>query len=59
LDAETTGQILDLLVRLNAELGTTLLIVTHDPHAATVARRQLRLEKGKLEEACTASLHTS
>src|SRR4051794_10418751 len=50
LDAETTGQILDLLVRLNAELGTTLLMVTHDPHAAGVARRQLRLEKGKLEE---------
>jgi putative ABC transport system ATP-binding protein len=50
LDAETTAQILDLLVRLNAELGTTLLIVTHDPHAAGVARRQLRLEKGKLEE---------
>src|SRR5438046_1946773 len=43
LDAETTGQILDLLVRLNAELGTTLLLVTHDPHAAGVARRQLRL----------------
>jgi putative ABC transport system ATP-binding protein len=59
LDAETTGQILDLLVRLNAELGTTLLIVTHDPHAAGVARRQLRLEKGKLEEACSASLPTS
>ena len=50
LDAETTGQILDLLVRLNVELGTTLLMVSHDPHAAGVARRQLRLEKGKLEE---------
>jgi putative ABC transport system ATP-binding protein len=59
LDAETTAQILDLLVRLNAELGTTLLMVTHDPHAAGVARRQLRLEKGKLEEACSASLPTS
>jgi putative ABC transport system ATP-binding protein len=59
LDAETTGQILDLLVRLNAELGTTLLLVTHDPHAAGVARRQLRLEKGKLEEACSVSRLTS
>ena len=59
LDAETTGQILDLLVRLNAELGTTLLMVTHDPHAAGVARRQLRLEKGKLEELCSVSLPTS
>ncbi|MFO0842761.1 MAG: ABC transporter ATP-binding protein [Gemmataceae bacterium] len=51
LDAETTAQILDLLVRLNRELGTTLLMVTHDPHAAGVARRQLRLEKGQLVEA--------
>jgi putative ABC transport system ATP-binding protein len=51
LDAETTEQILDLLVRLNAELGTTLLMVTHDPHAAGIARRKVRLEKGQLIEA--------
>lgn len=50
LDAETTEQVLDLLVRLNRELGTTLLMVTHDPHAACVARRRLRLEKGQLIE---------
>jgi putative ABC transport system ATP-binding protein len=50
LDAETTEQILDLLRRLNAELGTTLLLVTHDPHAAGIARRRLRLEKGELLE---------
>jgi putative ABC transport system ATP-binding protein len=50
LDAETTEQILQLLQRLNAELGTTLLMVTHDPKAAAVARRQLRLEKGVLVE---------
>src|SRR5207248_3507668 len=36
LDAETSDQILDLLQRLNAELGTTLLMVTHDPRAAAV-----------------------
>jgi putative ABC transport system ATP-binding protein len=51
LDAETTDQVLELLGRLNEELGTTLLMVTHDPHAAGVARRRLRLEKGKLIEA--------
>jgi putative ABC transport system ATP-binding protein len=50
LDAETTEQVLHLLQRLNAELGTTLVMVTHDPHAAAVARRRLRLEKGKLLE---------
>lgn len=51
LDAETTEQILELLVRLNQELGTTLLMVTHDAQAASVAHRRLRLERGKLIEA--------
>ena len=50
LDAETSEQVLHLLKRLNAELGTTLVMVTHDPNAAAVARRQLRLEKGALIE---------
>src|SRR3989441_3336053 len=50
LDAETTEQILHLLQRLNSELGTTFLLVTHDPRAAAIARRQLHLEKGELLE---------
>ncbi len=50
LDAETTEQILDLLKRLNTELGTTILLVTHDPNTAAIAGRQLRLEKGVLLE---------
>jgi putative ABC transport system ATP-binding protein len=50
LDAETSEQVLELLQRLNAELGTTLLVVTHDPKTAAIARRQLRLEKGVLLE---------
>src|SRR2546425_2190042 len=50
LDAETTEQILHLLQRLNAELGTTLLLVTHDPKSASIARRRLRLDKGELCE---------
>jgi putative ABC transport system ATP-binding protein len=50
LDLETTEQTLTLLQRLNVELGTTLLMVTHDPRSAAVARRQLRLEKGELLE---------
>ena len=50
LDAETSEQILQLLQRLNTELGTTLMMVTHDPKAAGVARRKLRLEKGELLE---------
>jgi putative ABC transport system ATP-binding protein len=50
LDAVTTEQILDLIQRLNTELGMTLLIVTHDPKVAALAQRQLRLELGKLIE---------
>ena len=50
LDAETTEQILHLLQRLNSELSTTLVMVTHDPNAAAIASRRLRLEKGELLE---------
>jgi putative ABC transport system ATP-binding protein len=50
LDAETTEQILELLQRLNAELGTTFLMVTHDPKSAAIARRRLHLDKGALWE---------
>lgn len=50
LDAETAEQILDLVQRLNRELGLTLLLVTHDARAAALAPRQFRLERGKLIE---------
>lgn len=50
LDETTSGQILDLLQRLNRELGTTFLMVTHDPDAAAIASRRLRLEQGRLVE---------
>jgi len=50
LDAETSQQILVLLQRLNRELGMTLLMVTHDAHAAAMATRQLKLVRGKLIE---------
>jgi len=48
LDAETSGQIQLLLQRLNAELGMTMLMVTHDADVAAIAGRQLRLERGKV-----------
>jgi putative ABC transport system ATP-binding protein len=47
LDADSSRQILDLLVRVNRELGTTILMVTHDLGAATVASRRIRLDRGK------------
>ena len=48
LDSETSGQILNLLKRLNEQLNVTLLMVTHDTGAAEVADRQFRLDYGKL-----------
>ncbi|MDE0735447.1 MAG: ABC transporter ATP-binding protein [Pirellulaceae bacterium] len=50
LDTDTSTQILGLLQQLNQELGTTLLMVTHDNDAANVASRQFYLDRGKLVE---------
>ena len=50
LDEVTSAQILILLQRLNRELGTTFLMVTHDPDAAAIAGRRLRLEQGRIVE---------
>jgi putative ABC transport system ATP-binding protein len=51
LDAKSAAEVLDLLQRLNQEFGKTILMVTHDPHAAERAGRTLHLEKGVLLEA--------
>jgi len=50
LDPVTTEQILDLLQRLNKELGITMLMVTHDRVAAGIASRKFTLDRGKLVE---------
>ena len=50
LDAETADATLALLTRLNEEMGKTLVMVTHDPHAAAAAKRLVRLEKGRIVE---------
>jgi putative ABC transport system ATP-binding protein len=48
LDRVTGAEVLDLMVQLNAELGKTIVMVTHDPKAAARARRLIHLEKGEL-----------
>ena len=48
LDRKSAEQVLDLLVRLNSELKKTILMVTHDPHAAERAQRIVHLDKGQL-----------
>jgi putative ABC transport system ATP-binding protein len=54
LDRKSGDEILDLLQTLNREHGKTIVMVTHDPHAAARASRTLHLEKGRLMEAVPA-----
>jgi len=48
LDRKSGDEILDLLQALNRDHGKTIVMVTHDPHAAARAKRTLHLEKGVL-----------
>ncbi|MEO8077780.1 MAG: ABC transporter ATP-binding protein [Acidobacteriota bacterium] len=48
LDRKAGDEILDLLQALNREHGKTIVMVTHDPHAAARAKRTLHLDKGTL-----------
>jgi len=48
LDATSATEILTLLSRLNKEFGKTIVMVTHDPHAARFASKIRHLEKGEL-----------
>jgi putative ABC transport system ATP-binding protein len=48
LDRASADQVLDLLERLNEDLGKTILMVTHDPHAAARSRTIVHLDKGQL-----------
>jgi putative ABC transport system ATP-binding protein len=51
LDREAADAVLGLLRTLSSEHGKTIVMVTHDPHAAEAADRVLHLEKGRLLEA--------
>ena len=55
LDRKSGDEILDLLQALNERQGKTIIMVTHDPHAAARAKRTLHLEKGRLERAVEAA----
>jgi putative ABC transport system ATP-binding protein len=48
LDRQSAGEIMDLLSRLNQDFHKTIIIVTHDPEAASHATRIRRLIKGQL-----------
>jgi putative ABC transport system ATP-binding protein len=50
LDARSAEEILDLIKRLNEEFGKTIIMVTHDPRAASHAHAVLHLDKGVLSK---------
>ena len=56
LDAETGEKVVELLFNLNKELGTTLVIVTHDIELAQKTQHILRLKGGKIVENKTVAL---
>ena len=54
LDARSGEEILQILSTLNRELKKTIMLVTHDPHAASFATHERHLEKGVLSDAAVA-----
>jgi putative ABC transport system ATP-binding protein len=50
LDSKVGHEIMDLLLTLNRDLGTTLIIVTHDPNIAANAKRIVHVKDGTIDE---------
>lgn len=48
LDKKNGSEVLELLLSLQAELGTTIIIVTHDENIASKAKNSIRLEDGQI-----------
>jgi putative ABC transport system ATP-binding protein len=51
LDSKSGDEIMELLLRLNKERGTTLIIVTHDPEVAEQTQRVIHIRDGMVAEA--------
>ena len=58
LDAKSAADVLNLLQRLSREAGKTVIMVTHDPKAASYGTRSLHLEKGEVERDVRATSFT-
>ncbi len=49
LDSKSGKEILELILRLNKERGTTVIVITHDPNVAEKTQRVIRLKDGLVE----------
>jgi putative ABC transport system ATP-binding protein len=49
LDSKSGKEIMELILKLNKDLGTTIIIVTHDPRIGEQAERIIRIRDGKVE----------
>ena len=56
LDSETSSNLLDLMLELNAEHGTTFVFASHDPDLIARARRVVRLKDGRISADETRAL---
>ena len=55
LDKQSASDVLGMLKQLNTEMGKTIIMVTHDAHAAQAARHIVHLEKGEFADEAVAS----
>jgi putative ABC transport system ATP-binding protein len=59
LDSKSAGEILDLLEQLNEQFEKTVIMVTHDPHAAERAHHMVHLDKGVLSRMEATARHAA
>ncbi len=57
LDTQTSFEVMDLLVKLNKDNGTSIVFVTHDPRMSKFASRVIQMRDGKLESEEQSAVH--
>ena len=50
LDTKTSTEVMDILIKLAKEQGITIVLVTHEPHIASLAERQIKMSDGNITE---------